>query len=357
MRKNLIVIIALVVVLVVPLQSVVAVDYLPLAVCGLKDQPKDADGKRIGDLSIDYTKACATCDFYRVVKNGADFGLYMLLPSLLILFLVIGGLLMIFGAIVNDSWRLKGLRIIKNTIIGALVALMAWLLLTTLAKLLAPSQSDAPWHILKCENLENLIFIPKELAERKFLFSFGKLPPPEENTAPATPRIFTSAPSSGTIQVCTDNSYFSAWGPNYLSTYCNKYDPALQQHSSNIVSAQLMKAIMMGESSCRPEARSPVGACGLMQIMPSTATGMSPQVKQKCGAPTRVSCSWLTQSPQGSICLASAYLHSAAPVCKNDPLQMAMGYNGGPGVCHGSRIYPETRDYREKIRLTMCKEN
>ncbi len=157
-----------------------AVDYLPLAACGLKEQPTDASGNRTGDPSIDYTKACSTCDFYRVLKNAGDFGLYMLLPSLLILFLVIGGILMILGAIVNDSWRLKGLRIIKNTLIGALIALTAWLLLTTLAKLLAPNQSDAPWYILKCEKLEEVFKVPESaIKEKAFYWTYGRLPEPE----------------------------------------------------------------------------------------------------------------------------------------------------------------------------------
>jgi soluble lytic murein transglycosylase-like protein len=101
------------------------------------------------------------------------------------------------------------------------------------------------------------------------------------------------------------------------------------------VSANLIKAIIVQESSCGNQVVGPMTkngqACGPIQILPSTANNF----KGPCGITENVTCGWLSnkQNWDQAVCLGAQYLKSLAGPCGNDVRNIAAGYNAGPGRC------------------------
>ena len=111
---------------------------------------------------------------------------------------------------------------------------------------------------------------------------------------------------------------------------------AAQQYG---VSEGLIKAIMHTESSFNVNARSPVGAQGLMQLMPATARrfGVTNAFDARQNIHGGVQyLAWLLKRFKGDLTLASA------------------GYNAGEGAVDkykGVPPYSETRRYVERVRV------
>jgi len=87
----------------------------------------------------------------------------------------------------------------------------------------------------------------------------------------------------------------------------------------------LVHAIIRQESVFDVQARSPVGARGLMQLMPATAK----EVAGKLGIPH--SASWLTTNPSHNITLGSAYLSRMIERYDGAYPMAIAAYNAGPG--------------------------
>ena len=118
----------------------------------------------------------------------------------------------------------------------------------------------------------------------------------------------------------------------------------------------LVYSIIRQESRFMPEARSRVGATGLMQLMPATARWVARQIPVKPFAP-----SMLTQ-PEVNILMGTYYFRRVLDELGHPVLAIA-AYNAGPGRARRWRderalegaIYaetipfPETRDYVKKV--------
>lgn len=100
-----------------------------------------------------------------------------------------------------------------------------------------------------------------------------------------------------------------------------------------------VRSVIQVESAFRPEAISPKGAIGLMQLMPGTARdlGVDPHDPK--------------QNTEGG----TAYLRSLLGRYENEPNQVQLAlaaYNAGPAAVeryHGVPPYPETRQYIVRV--------
>jgi soluble lytic murein transglycosylase len=144
-----------------------------------------------------------------------------------------------------------------------------------------------------------------------------------------------------------------AWGLNYPLAY---RDEVAKNAATTGLSESLIWAIMRSESNYLPSAVSPVGALGLMQVMPGTAEAMS---KGESSRLTR---------PEVNIRLGSRYLKDQMATYDRSVVLTAAAYNAGPGNVKRwqkslaglpqdefieSIPFKETREYVKRVVATM----
>lgn len=128
-----------------------------------------------------------------------------------------------------------------------------------------------------------------------------------------------------------------------MRTRRERYTPIiLAEARRQRVDAHLIDAVIQAESAYRADARSPVGASGLMQLMPATAKRFG------------VRDIW---DPEQNIRGGVAYLRFLLERFDGDiPLVLA-AYNAGEGAVakHGNRIppYPETHEYVRRVMARL----
>ena len=86
----------------------------------------------------------------------------------------------------------------------------------------------------------------------------------------------------------------------------------------------LVHAIIRQESSFAPQARSPVGAAGLMQVMPATAKATARRIGAKHSAKA-------LHDPAHNLRLGTAYVADLLDQYGGSVLMAAAAYNAGPG--------------------------
>src|SRR5262249_21263447 len=113
------------------------------------------------------------------------------------------------------------------------------------------------------------------------------------------------------------------------------YDDLILEHSrKNGVRSDLVRAVMQVESAFNPNARSPKGAMGLMQLMPATA--------RQYGVAN-------PYNPAENVRAGVAYLRELLDRYQEKEELALAAYNAGPGAVdkHGQAVppYRETRNY------------
>lgn len=112
-----------------------------------------------------------------------------------------------------------------------------------------------------------------------------------------------------------------------ITKYSNKYN----------LDDSLVKAVIKAESGFNPGAKSPVGALGLMQLMPSTAKAMGVQNPY---------------DPEQNIEGGAKYLKGLLDRFGGDKEKAIAAYNAGPGAVKkydGVPPYKETQNYVKKV--------
>jgi soluble lytic murein transglycosylase-like protein len=124
--------------------------------------------------------------------------------------------------------------------------------------------------------------------------------------------------------------------PLHLNSFQGSISKAANRYS---VDSALIRAVIHAESAFKPDAKSPVGALGLMQLMPDTAREMGVVDPLSPGQNIRGGVRYLAalmQSNGGNISLATA------------------AYNAGPGAVarhQGIPPYAETRTYVKRVKI------
>ncbi len=203
---------------------------------------------------------------------------------------------------------------------------------------------------------------------------------PPKKTPPKQLTIKVNPTGQGAVCKFTGVNLCQASSMACSASTCNQYVGAINQYAGRGASANLLKAIMIKESSCNINADSG-HAYGLMQLIPSTAN----IYKSFCGITENITSVWLKTpaNASASICIASIYLTSLSESECGGPnggsiRGIAAGYNGGSGACNqsadctgnscdGSAVkrweclyddtqhntcntgYDETRDYAAKV--------
>jgi soluble lytic murein transglycosylase-like protein len=121
--------------------------------------------------------------------------------------------------------------------------------------------------------------------------------------------------------------------------YRNRYDGLIDQAAAKYsVRPDLVRAVIQVESGFNPRARSPKGAMGLMQLMPSTAAEFGVRDPY---------------DPAANIHGGVAYLRSLLDRFGDETLALA-AYNAGPSAVdrYGSAVppYRETQQYVDRVQ-------
>ena len=177
--------------------------------------------------------------------------------------------------------------------------------------------------------------------------------------APASAQIYSWRDANGNLVVSNRRQGSTADAPSYpvaqaekvrATTYVSSergraFDDIIGEHSrTHGVRADLVKAVMQVESAFNPFARSPKGALGLMQLMPSIIRQYS--VKDPFDP---------TENVRGGV----AYLRHLLDRYENNETLALAAYNAGPGAVdkYGQSVppYRETRNYVAQINQMSAK--
>ncbi|WP_287602434.1 conjugal transfer protein TraG N-terminal domain-containing protein [Thiothrix sp.] len=129
-----------------------------------------------------------------------------------------------------------------------------------------------------------------------------------------------------------------------------RYDSIIQEAATKYdLDPDIIRSMMKQESRGNPNATSPKGAGGLMQLMPATAEEVA--AKQGMGHYDRY-------DPRDNIMMGAAYMKEQMNKYGDDMSLALAAYNAGPGAVDkydGIPPFKETRDYVAKITKTYQK--
>jgi len=140
----------------------------------------------------------------------------------------------------------------------------------------------------------------------------------------------------------------------YLAPYGDQVRPAAR---NQVLDDAWVYGLMRQESRFVTSARSPVGASGLMQLMPATAKWVANKIGLKDYQPSRVNDTDL------NLLLGTTYMRLVLESLDNHPVLASAAYNAGPGRARRWRAerplegaiyaetipFNETRDYVKKV--------
>lgn len=149
------------------------------------------------------------------------------------------------------------------------------------------------------------------------------------------------------------------WEHTYPQAYSHEVKKSSEEWG---IPTELIWGIMRAESHYRKEAISPVGALGLMQVMPNTGNRIASMISQKSFTPTQL------LEPPTAIRIGSRYLQRLMRKFDNNTILVAAGYNAGPHrvkkwLYHFGHLdvdefiehipFLETRNYAKKVSSNM----
>lgn len=125
---------------------------LPLIIAGILLAPVGASAVSwfpIVPCGVSGTPTCTSCDLFKAFKNVIDLVLYGITGPIAAFMVVwAGGLMLLGGA--NPKLYSQGTTMLKNTLYGVAIILLAWLFTNTLIKTLATGNSFDAWYEFSC---------------------------------------------------------------------------------------------------------------------------------------------------------------------------------------------------------------
>lgn len=160
----------------------------------------------------------------------------------------------------------------------------------------------------------------------------------DQPAAPAAKPAAVSVPGTATLK---------ATRPISAGTDVGRFDAIIDRESTRRgVRSELVRAVIHVESAFDPNARSPKGAMGLMQLMPGTAEDL--------GVVN-------AYDPEQNIRGGVAYLQTLLDLYQGDEVLALAAYNAGPGAVtrYGNQVppYAETRAYVDKVKSSTDLES
>lgn len=105
----------------------------PVVPCGGPDQPE-----------------CTQCELFHLVRHVIDFLMIAATPILATFFFIVAGVFLMLGG-ANPGMLSTGKSIFKNTFIGILIVMLAWLITNTIIRTLAdPNALSGNWYEFSC---------------------------------------------------------------------------------------------------------------------------------------------------------------------------------------------------------------
>lgn len=104
-----------------------------------------------GNPIVPCTDKCTQCQLLQLVRNVIDFLMIGVAPVLATAFFIWAGVLLILGG-ANPGMLSQGKSIFKNTFIGLLIVMLAWLITNTVIQTLKGPGAGNWWDVT-CEQL------------------------------------------------------------------------------------------------------------------------------------------------------------------------------------------------------------
>ncbi len=253
---------------------------------------------------------CQACHFIQLGQRIITW-LVEIVTFIVALVFVVGGFQMVTSG--GDSSAVSSAREkMTNAIIGFIILLLAWLIIDTVLKMLVDenklSSLGRPWNEVAC------VVQPK--------YEWSPYPDRSRGLGDTSPRTATEVPGA-VAEVGT-----------YKEQLCD-----LAKKAGIEGECASLQALMTVESGGRKDARSPAGACGLMQVMPATAKGMSPSDFSGLSNQTEI-CNKLRSDTMLNMRLGVAYYKEAYDKYNGDRARIYASYNGGHKANDGSTRCP-----------------
>ncbi|OUC15443.1 MAG: tail length tape measure protein [Alkalinema sp. CACIAM 70d] len=138
-------------------------------------------------------------------------------------------------------------------------------------------------------------------------------------------------------QVATLRKDASYWQALYPFPYMAQIESWSRQRQLN---PMLVTALIRQESRFEPQIKSSVGATGLMQVMPETASYIASQIKLK---------EYKLDRPEDNIKLGTWYLNYTHQEYSGNSMLAVASYNAGPGAVGGWLAKSKTQDADEFV--------
>lgn len=274
------------------------------------------------------------CEFVGLVNNIFLFIIGLLALFAVIAFMYAGFMMVTSRGSAGQVEQAKGF--FANVLIGAAIMFAAYLIVNTVLAILLSSVSGAlGWQTVECSyaydhgTADYSITLKAQYVNEFTPVVVGNMP---TAAGGASASCNAAGLSVGDSCYAPNRCHVSVSGG--ACTAIRPYTSYIEQAASRYgVPADRIRGIMITESGGNPNARSPVGAVGLMQLMPGTAASM-------CG----LSAAELTDPAKNIDCGARYYANNYRQFGSHD--LAAAAYNGGSGANGASNSCPGLRKWQ-----------